>query len=261
MIRTKSPQFKTHGQAKRTFCATPVSVARSPDLRRAAQSPSLPRVFRTSGLAGLFDVTWITWTFFTGAHNVGAHPLIRPDSNEVFLNRDAPVMRLLNVNWVSATFNDQRIVVRLAARSASGEEDIIMKQDSFAADRTLIRALEKRSQTILCSEGGILFSQGDVPSGLYILRSGEAALMMKSALGNVVMCLHAVGGSLLGLPGVVGNEPYSMTAMVRKGSEVSFVTRNNFEDVIRVEPLLYPMVLRVLAAEVRSARQALSEAC
>jgi len=38
------------------------------------------------------------------------------------------------------------------------------------------------------------------------------------------------------------------------------VTRNNFEDVIRAEPLLYPMVLQVLAAEVRSARRALSEA-
>jgi len=151
-------------------------------------------------------------------------------------------------------------MVCLAAHHRGGGSGQSVKIDSFAEDRSLIRALEKRSQTILCSEGGILFSQGDVPAGLYILRTGEAALMMKSASGNVVMCLHASAGSLLGLPGIVGNEPYSMTAMARKGSQVSFVTRNNFEDVIRAEPLLYPMVLQVLAAEVRSARRALSEA-
>jgi CRP-like cAMP-binding protein len=82
--------------------------------------------------------------------------------------------------------------------------------------------------------------------------------MMKSASGETVMCLHAASGSVLGLPGIVGNEPYSMTAMAHKGSEVGFVTRSDFEDVLRTEPLLYPMVLQVLAAEVRTARQALS---
>jgi CRP-like cAMP-binding protein len=48
-----------------------------------------------------------------------------------------------------------------------------------------------------------------------------------------------------------------MTALARPGSEVSFVTRNDFEDLIREEPLLYPAVLTILAAEVRAARHAI----
>ena len=134
-----------------------------------------------------------------------------------------------------------------------------MKQDSFVADRELIHALEKRSQPISCSAGCILFSQGGAPSGLYIIQSGEAALMMESASGKAVMCLHAAAGSLLGLPAIVGNQPYTMTAMAHKGSEVRFVTRNDFEDIMRGEPALYPKVLQILAAEVGRARQALSE--
>jgi CRP-like cAMP-binding protein len=49
-----------------------------------------------------------------------------------------------------------------------------------------------------------------------------------------------------------------MTAMVRKSAEVRFVTRADFEDVMQANPSLYPMLLRVLAAEVRTARQAFS---
>jgi len=133
-----------------------------------------------------------------------------------------------------------------------------MKQHSFAADRELIQALEKRSQPVPCQEGCVLFSQGEAPKGVYIIESGEAYLMLESESGGAVMCLQADAGSLLGLPGIVGNKPYTMTAMAHKGSNVRFVARNDFEDITRTEPSLYPMVLRVLAAEIRTARQVLS---
>jgi CRP-like cAMP-binding protein len=135
-----------------------------------------------------------------------------------------------------------------------------MKQDSFAADHELIQALQACSQPIPCVESGTLFSQGDVPKWLYILRSGEAALVMRSASDRVVMCVNVGAGSLLGLPGIIGNQPYTMTAMVKKGSEVEIVTRSDFEQLIQAKPSLYPKVLKVLAAEIRNARQALSEA-
>jgi CRP-like cAMP-binding protein len=135
-----------------------------------------------------------------------------------------------------------------------------MKKDSiFAADHKLLLALEERSLPISCSNDRILFCQEEAPRGLYILQGGEAALTMKSASGKVVMCLRAEAGSLLGLPAIIANEPYSMTAMVRKGSEVRFVTRHDFEDLMRADPSLSLEVLPVLAAEVRAARQAFSE--
>ena len=74
------------------------------------------------------------------------------------------------------------------------------------------------------------------------------------------MCLEAGPGSLLGLPGIVANEPYTLTAMARKDSVIRFVTRDDFEDVIRTEPALQLPVLQLLAAEVRSARRALCKA-
>jgi CRP-like cAMP-binding protein len=134
-----------------------------------------------------------------------------------------------------------------------------MNQNSFAADRRLILALERLSHPIHYDDGRILFSQGDAPTGLYIVERGKAELVMISEAGKVVMRLHAGAGSLLGLPAIIGNKPYSLTAVAGKGSEVRFVPRDGFEDMLQAEPSLYPYVLQVFAAEVRAARNALLE--
>ena len=128
---------------------------------------------------------------------------------------------------------------------------------AFVADRELIQALEKRSQPIACDEDRVLFRQGDPPTGLYILRKGEATLTMESVAGEVVMRMQTTAGSLLGLPGLIGNEPYSLTAIAREGAELGFVPRDEFAGLMLKEPQMSLKVLQVLAAEVRSARQAM----
>ncbi len=131
---------------------------------------------------------------------------------------------------------------------------------AFVGDPELIECLEKRATPVCCEGSRILFRQGDAPVGLYILRKGEATLDMKSSGGEGVMCLQAGPGSLLGLPGVLGNMPYTLTASAQAGAELSFVTREAFSELLIAEPHLSLKLLQVLAAEVRSARQSLSEA-
>jgi CRP-like cAMP-binding protein len=83
---------------------------------------------------------------------------------------------------------------------------------------------------------------------------------MQSPSGNIVFSLPAPAGSLLGLPAVViGNESYSLSAMVRKDSDVRFVSRIGFKELLQAEPSLYPSVLQVLAAELRASRLAFLE--
>ena len=135
-----------------------------------------------------------------------------------------------------------------------------MEQGSFAANPSLTSALARRSQPISCIESHILFKQGEQPRGVFILQSGEAVLIMKSDAGNVVMCLRAHSGALLGLPAILGGNQYSLSAMVRPGAVVRLVTRSDFEDMVQAEPVLYPMALEILASEVRTARRALSGA-
>lgn len=136
-----------------------------------------------------------------------------------------------------------------------------MKLDSsaFVADRELVEALEKRSTPVLCEKDRVLFTQGESPSGLYVLRGGGARLSMSSSTGDVIMSIPVAPGSLLGLPALIGNQPYSLTAKALKGAELCFVSREEFSRLMLNEPHLSLCILRVLAAEVRTARFAISE--
>jgi CRP-like cAMP-binding protein len=129
---------------------------------------------------------------------------------------------------------------------------------AFVAARDLIQALETQSTIITCSEDRTLFQQGDLPVGLYILNEGETTLSMTSPRGDQVMQIQALAGSLLGLPGLIGNEPYTLTAIARAGARLSFLSREDFASIMQTNALLALKILEVLAAEVRSARYALS---
>jgi CRP-like cAMP-binding protein len=129
---------------------------------------------------------------------------------------------------------------------------------AFVADPDLILTLEKGSTAISCDGDRVLFRQGEIPDGLYILNCGELALTMTSPSGEQVMQMQVSAGSLLGLPGLISGEPYTLTAIARNGAHLSFVSRDNFTSLMQTNPLMALKILEVLAAEVRSARHALS---
>lgn len=131
-------------------------------------------------------------------------------------------------------------------------------QNSFVADRTLIQALEHRAVPVPCITEHLLFKQGEVPIGLHLLKSGKASLVMTAEDGEEVLRIKVGPGSILGVPAIVGKDSYTLSAIACPGSEVCFIARKDFEDLIRSEPSLFPKVLEVLAAEVRSARRSLS---
>ncbi len=128
---------------------------------------------------------------------------------------------------------------------------------AFVADPILILALGRRAIELSCGADSVLFRQGHTPAGLYILHKGEVTLTMTSAAGEVILSAQAAAGSLLGLPGLVGNEPYTLTATALSGAKLGFVTRDDFIALMESDPLISFKVLQVLAAEVRSARQAI----
>lgn len=128
---------------------------------------------------------------------------------------------------------------------------------AFLADPELIRALSERATPIVCDTDRILFRQDDPASGLFILHEGEATLSMDSEQGAPILSVEAKGGSLLGLPGLISNQPYSLTAVAQAGARIGFLARDEFTALMQSDPMLAFKILQVLAAEVRSARMAL----
>ena len=125
---------------------------------------------------------------------------------------------------------------------------------AFVAFPELIQALKAYARPVDCSQDRILFLQGDEPVGLYILDSGTAKVAMVDGDGERILEMIIAPGSLLGLPGVVGNTPYTLSAVARAGAKVHFVPRQEFSSLMMTKPELAMLILQVLAAQVRTAR-------
>jgi CRP-like cAMP-binding protein len=82
---------------------------------------------------------------------------------------------------------------------------------------------------------------------------------MTSPAREEVVVVEVGSGSLLGLPGLIGNVPYTLTAVAHTGAVVRFVSRDEFTSLMQADPRLALKILAVLAAEVSSARRAILE--
>ena len=128
---------------------------------------------------------------------------------------------------------------------------------AFVADPALIAQLDKRARPVTVAPGQALFRQGDAPAGVYLLKRGEVTLKTRSD-GDAVLNVRAGAGSLLGVPAVVGAKPYSLTAEVEAGAEVSMLSSEDFVHLMRTDPCLSFHVLQVLAEQVRFGREVLA---
>ena len=129
---------------------------------------------------------------------------------------------------------------------------------AFPSDPTLFEALGRHARKLRCEEDRMLFSQGDGPIGLFLVRSGTVQAVVHSGNGKVTAVFYANPGAVLCLPAVVSKEPCSLSALARQGSDIAFLSKDDFDDLLREEPGLLIAVLRVLASEVHSAREALA---
>jgi len=128
---------------------------------------------------------------------------------------------------------------------------------AFPSEPVLFRSLVFHAQKIRCDEDRTLFKQGDWPIGIYLVRSGAVQAIVHGEDGSVAAILHANPGAVLGLPAAVSNKPYSLSALARQGSDIAFISKDDFEILVQSMPELSFAILKVLAAEVQAARAAL----
>jgi len=140
--------------------------------------------------------------------------------------------------------------------------------DAIAADLSLsectaspefLAAFNKRAIQVSCNNDEVLFRIGEPGTSVYLIRSGEVGLILPVSNTDGIG-FRAKAGSLVGLPAAFSNEPYSMTAIAWKDSEIAVMSRERFCDLISSDHALSLDVLTILAAETRAARVAIVEA-
>ena len=78
--------------------------------------------------------------------------------------------------------------------SSDRRPHVQLDPSAFLADPELLKALEKRATPFLCDEDRVLFRQGDLPTGLFVIHKGEATLSMNpGASENAFSCKTTAG--------------------------------------------------------------------
>ena len=128
---------------------------------------------------------------------------------------------------------------------------------AFVSDPMMIRVLSKRAVPVPCETERVLFRQDQPAIGIFIVHKGAVTLSLMSQDGHSLFAAQAMPHSILGLPGVISDKPYMMSATAGGGAHVSFISSADLKALMEAEAPLSIKVLELLAAEVRSVRKAL----
>ena len=122
----------------------------------------------------------------------------------------------------------------------------------------LFRELDTLAIATPVEKGSFVFSSGDPASAVFVIRTGEIALIWADS--NEVYPLETFGpGAILGLPAVLNGE-YSATAKVVEDSELGLIPANRVMEMLERSPSHLHATVKLLALEVAKMREIIANA-
>ncbi|HEX6719193.1 MAG TPA: Crp/Fnr family transcriptional regulator [Pyrinomonadaceae bacterium] len=112
-----------------------------------------------------------------------------------------------------------------------------------------IRASSIGNLNSLHGRGRVLFSEGEPARGVYILRSGRAAVSISSGEGRVVMLRMAQAGDVLGLNSVLRDGLYDTTVKTLEPCRTDFIARAELIEVMQRSQAGTQAILKILSRE------------
>ena len=97
-------------------------------------------------------------------------------------------------------------------------------------------ALKKLSvikSTAMYPKGALLFIEGQLPRGVFILCQGKAKLSTSSRDGKTIILKVAEPGEVLGLSATVSGRPYEVSVEMMEPTQANFISRDQFLAFLR----------------------------
>jgi CRP/FNR family transcriptional regulator len=91
-----------------------------------------------------------------------------------------------------------------------------------------LQAFENIKYATAYPQGAVLFVEGQLPRGIFVLCKGSVKLSINSPSGRTVIVKLAEPGEVLGLSATISGKPYEVTAETLDPCQVNFVKRDDF---------------------------------
>jgi CRP/FNR family transcriptional regulator, cyclic AMP receptor protein len=96
-----------------------------------------------------------------------------------------------------------------------------------------LQAFENIKFTSAYPAGAVLFVEGELPRGIFVLCKGRVKLSIGASNGKTLIVKIAEPGELLGASATVSGKPYEMTGQTIDPCQISFVKRDDFLTFLR----------------------------
>ena len=98
---------------------------------------------------------------------------------------------------------------------------------------SLVQRLNEIKSTAVYPKSAMLFIEGQLPRGVFVLCTGKAKLYTSSSEGKTVILNLAEAGDVLGLNATISNKPYELTAEMMEPGQANFITREALLQFLR----------------------------
>jgi CRP/FNR family transcriptional regulator, cyclic AMP receptor protein len=116
----------------------------------------------------------------------------------------------------------------------------------------LIDIMEKEAITTTYPTGAVLFAEGQVPRGVFIVRRGRVKLSISGGDGRTLILRMVDVGCPMGVAAVVSGRQYEATAETQEPSEISFLRQSDLLRLMRVHGELALWVTQHISADYAS---------
>jgi CRP/FNR family transcriptional regulator, cyclic AMP receptor protein len=113
--------------------------------------------------------------------------------------------------------------------------------------------LDRIAHTTAYPEGAVLFVEGQIPRGVYVLCQGRVKLMTTNRDGKTLIMRIVQPGEILGLQSMVTGKPYDLTVETLQPSQLAFINRADFLRFIKEHADACLHVTQQLSNECQSA--------
>ncbi len=124
----------------------------------------------------------------------------------------------------------------------------------------VIDRLNDRTETRTLERGDLLFAQGDPSTELFVVVEGNIAIATKSTDGRESLVAVMEAGGLFGELGLFDDGPRSADARALTPASVVALGFEHVREVLREQPELLWIVVRLLALRLRATDEALADA-
>jgi CRP/FNR family transcriptional regulator len=96
-----------------------------------------------------------------------------------------------------------------------------------------LQKLNEIRSTAVYPKSAMLFIEGQLPRGVFVLCTGRAKLFTSSREGKTVILKVAEAGDVLGLNATISNRPYELTAEMVEPGQANFIARDALLQFLR----------------------------